>query len=228
MTIDNPKNLVPKFFDNTSTSYDKVVVLATFGKDRYWKKEILKHIQKGTNILDLACGTGILTRKLAEKFPNSKIIGLDITQSYLEIAKRNSFKYTNISFIRQDAEKLNLDKKFDCIVSSYIPKYCKPELLVQRCLSHLNSGGKIILHDFIYPENRIIGNLWDLYFILLNFVGNFIPTWKKAFVELPRLIKSSSWLELYAKEMKRNGLEVKHQYLTWNSSAILVGKKSLG
>ena len=225
MTVDNPKNLVPKFFDNTSTSYDKVVVLATFGKDRYWKKEILKHIQNGTNILDLACGTGILTRKLAEKFPNSKIIGLDITQSYLEIAKRNSFKYTNISFIRQDAEKLNLDKKFDCIVSSYIPKYCKPELLVQRCLSHLNSGGKIILHDFIYPENRIIGNLWDLYFILLNFVGNFIPTWKEAFVELPRLIKSSSWLELYAKEMKRNGLEVKYQYLTWNSSAILVGKK---
>ncbi len=225
MTVDNPKNLVPKFFDKTSISYDKVVVLATFGKDRYWKKEILKHIQKGTNILDLACGTGILTRKLAEKFPNSKIIGLDITQSYLEIAKRNSFKYTNISFIRQDAEKLNLDKKFDCIVSSYIPKYCKPELLVQRCLSHLNSGGKIILHDFIYPKNRIIGNLWDLYFILLNFVGNFIPTWKEAFVELPRLIKSSSWLELYAKEMKRNGLEVKHQYLTWNSSAILVGKK---
>ncbi len=225
MTVDNPKNLVPKFFDNTSTSYDKVAVLATFGKDRYWKKEILKHIQKGTNILDLACGTGILTRKLAEKFPNSKIIGLDITQSYLEIAKRNSFKYTNISFIRQDAEKLNLDKKFDCIVSSYIPKYCKPELLVQRCLSHLNSGGKIILHDFIYPKNRIIGNLWDLYFILLNFVGNFISTWKEAFVELPRLIKSSSWLELYAKEMKRNGLEVKYQYLTWNSSAILVGKK---
>ncbi len=225
MTVDNPKNLVPKFFDKTSTSYDKVAVLATFGKDRYWKKEILKHIQKGTNILDLACGTGILTRKLAEKFPNSKIIGLDITQSYLEIAKQNSFKYTNISFIHQDAEKLNLDKKFDCIVSSYIPKYCNPKLLVQQCISHLNSEGKIILHDFTYPKNRITGNLWDLYFILLNFIGNFIPTWKEAFVELPRLIKSSSWLELYAKEMIKNELEVKHQYLTWNSSAILVGKK---
>ena len=143
MTVDNPKNLVPKFFDNTSTSYDKVAVLATFGKDRYWKKEILKHIQKGTNILDLACGTGILTRKLAEKFPNSKIIGLDITQSYLQIAKRNSFKYTNISFIHQDAEKLNLDKKFDCIVSSYIPKYCKPELLVQRCLLNPSRDGVV-------------------------------------------------------------------------------------
>jgi len=67
-----------------------------------------------------------------------------------------------------------------------------------------------------------------LYFIWLNFVGNFLHTWKEAFAELPRLIKSSSWLELYTKEMKRNGLEVKHQYLTWNSSAILVGKKSLG
>jgi demethylmenaquinone methyltransferase/2-methoxy-6-polyprenyl-1,4-benzoquinol methylase len=225
LTIENPKNLVPKFFDNTSKSYDKVAVLATFGKDRYWKNEILKNIQ-GSIFLDLACGTGILTRKIAESFPNSKIIGLDITQSFLKVAKRNSTMYKNISFVHQDAEKLSLDTKFDCIVSSYIPKYCNPSLVIPRCISHLNSGGKIILHDFTYPQNRVIGTLWDMYFVVLNFAGNFIPTWKKAFAELPKLIKSSSWLELYEKEMRRNGLVVKSEHLTWNSSAILIGKKA--
>jgi len=40
--------------------------------------------------LDLACGTGILTREIAEKFPNAKIVGIDITKSYLDVAKENS------------------------------------------------------------------------------------------------------------------------------------------
>ena len=225
MAIKNPKNLVSEFFDNTSKSYDKIAVLATFGKDRYWKNEILNKIH-GSKLLDLACGTGILTRKIAERFPNSKIVGLDITETYLKIAKKNSVMYKNISFIHQDAEKLNLDTKFDCIVSSYIPKYCDPELLIPRCISHLNTGGTIILHDFTYPKNSLVGSLWDFYFIILHFIGNFIPSWKKAFIELPKLIKSNSWVELYEKEMKANGLVVESQHLTWNASVILVGKNA--
>ena len=97
MTIRDPKNLVPEFFDNTSKSYDKVAVLATFGKDRYWKNQILNHIN-GSTFLDLACGTGILTRKIAEKFPKSNIVGLDITENYLKVAKKNLASYRNISF----------------------------------------------------------------------------------------------------------------------------------
>ena len=57
----SPKNLVPTFFNDTADTYEKVVVTATFGKDRYWKKEILKEISQGNTFLDLACGTGILT-----------------------------------------------------------------------------------------------------------------------------------------------------------------------
>jgi len=221
---ESPKNLVPKFFDNTASSYDKVVVWATFGKDKFWKNEILNHIPDSDLILDLACGTGIVTRKIAEKFPNSTIIGVDITQSYLEIAKKNSKEYKNISFLHQDAEKLDLDKKFDCIVSSYIPKYCEPEILIKSCLKHLNSWGTIILHDFTYPKNGVVKALWDLYFVVLSGVGYFIPEWKEAFVELPKLIRSSKWTTRYENEMEKNGFDVKRLDLTWNSSAILVAK----
>ncbi len=221
----HPRELVPKFFDNTAATYDRVASWATFGKDSYWKNEVLNQIPGGDTFLDLACGTGILTRKLAQKFPNSRIIGVDITQSYLEVAKRNSSSFQNISFVCQDAEKLNLNEKFDCIVSSYIPKYCSSKILTQICAEHLNPGGRIILHDFTYPQNRLARSMWDAYFVLLQFAGNFIPEWKEAFAELPKLIRSTTWVAGYEKEMKKSGLDVQCQYFTWGSSAILVGIK---
>lgn len=224
--MEPPKKLVPKFFDNTAATYDKVVSRATFGKDNRWKNTIISQIPKGDAFLDLACGTGILTRKLAQRFPNSNVVGIDITPSYLEMAKRNSPSFTNVSFIHQDAEKLNLDTKFDCIVSSYIPKYCDPQVLTKICIKHLNSGGRIILHDFTYPQNRLVRSLWDAYFVVLGLAGSLVPEWKEAFSELPKLIRSTTWVADYEKEMKKSGLDVRCQYLTWHSSAILVGIKN--
>ncbi len=222
---ESPKNLVPKFFDGTSNSYDKVVAYFTFGKDKYWKNKIVEFIQNGESFLDLACGTGILTRKIAKKFPNGSIIGVDITKSYLELAKKNSSSNKNISYLQQDAETIELSKKFDCITASYLPKYCDPTILVKKCIKHLKPNGKIILHDFTYPKNSFVKVFWEMYFGVLNFVGFLIPSWKEAFVKLPKLIKLSNWLDSYENEMKRGGLDVIRLNLTWNSTAILVGKK---
>lgn len=222
---ESPKNFVPKFFDKTYSSYDNIVSFCTFGKDKYWKNKILGFIQNGEYFLDLACGTGILTRKIAEKFPNNSVIGVDVTRGYLEQAKKNSSSNNNISYLHQDAERLDLSKKFDCISTSYLPKYCEPTILVRRCIEHLKPNGKIIFHDFTYPKNKFVKALWESYFVVLGFVGYFIPSWKEAFVNLPKLIKSSKWLEKYENEMKRNGLDVIRINLTWNSSAILVAKK---
>ncbi len=223
--VESAKNLVPKFFDETGTTYDGVVSYGTLGKDKYWKRKILKQISNGTSFLDLACGTGILTRQIAEKFPNAKIIGVDITKSYLDVAKRNSNSFDNISFILDDAEVLKLDTKFDCITASYLPKYCNPEVLVKNCINHLNPGGKIILHDFTYPKNLIIKGLWNLFLMFLRLVGYFIPSWKEALIGLPKLIRSTTWLHSYSNVMKKSGLSTSHQYLTYGVSAILIGTK---
>lgn len=225
LTAESPRDLVPRFFDKTALTYDKIVQWTTFGKDKYWKDEIVKKIPPSDSILDLACGTGILTRKIAQKFPNAKIVGIDVSESYLEVAKIKSKLEQNISFVRQDAEKLNLNSKFDCITSSYISKYCSPKVLIESCLKHLKPGAKIILHDFIYPTTEVALKFWNLHFKVLNIVGYFLPKWREVFIELPKLIRSSNWLDEYEREMKKNGLTVEIQYLTWKSTAILTGTK---
>ena len=219
----SPKELVPLFFGNTANTYDSVVMWATFGRDRYWKNEILTKIENPSSILDLACGTGILTRKLARMFPKSKILGIDISKNYLSLAEKNSLSFSNVSFLLCDAENLDFDKKFDCICSSYIPKYCDPKVLVKNMVSHLNAGGKIVLHDFTYPKNQSIRMLWRCYFVLLNLMGYF-TSWKYAFKELPILVKNSDWTNSYKYELEKYGFAVTLQSLTLDSSTILAAQ----
>ena len=225
MLAESAKNLVPKFFDETGTTYDGVVSYGTLGKDKYWKRKILEQISDGDSFLDLACGTGILTREIAEKFPSAEIVGVDITKSYLDVAKQNSNSFDNISFILDDAEEFKLDSKFDCITASYLPKYCDPEVLVKNCVAHIKPGGKIIFHDFTYPKNLVIKLLWNFFFIFLRLAGYFIPSWKDALIGLPKLIRRTKWLDSYSDAMKKSGLKVSHQYLTYGASAILTGTK---
>lgn len=227
LKIRSSKELVPRFFEKTARTYDKIVNLTTFGKDKYWKKEIIKKIPNCNSVLDLACGTGILTFQIAEKLPNAKITGVDITDGYLEIARKKLKPSQKISFLCQDAEKLDLDQKFDCITSSYIPKYCKAETLIKMCLNHLNPRCKIILHDFTYPENKIVRSLWNLYFMVLHVIGYLLPDWKNVFVELPKLIRETRWLDDYKDTMEKYGLQVDKQSLTWHTSSILTGIKKI-
>ena len=221
----NPKDFVPLFFNETSDSYDTIVHWTTFGKDGFWKNNILDMLTTEKTVLDLACGTGILTRQVAKKIPHSEIIGIDITESYLQKARERSRAYPNISYVHQDAEKMDLGGKFDCIMASYLPKYCNPDVLVKNCLEHLNTGGKIILHDFTYPKNKIVRKAWNMYFEILRLEGFFLPSWKSVFVNLPEIIRSTKWTEEYERVMKDNHLTTQIKSLTLGTSAILTGVK---
>ena len=198
--VKSPKELIPYFFDKNAKTYDRMVCLATFGKDMYWKKEIVNKINSANSVLDLACGTGILTRMIFNKFPYSRIVGVDISKRYLDVAIKKSSSC--IVFFLQDAEKIKFEEKFDCVCSSYIPKYCNPTILIKRCINHLSPNGTIILHDFVFPENFMVQTLWKLHFVLLRFLGIFLPSWRFAFAELPKLIQDNRWVEQYTHELE--------------------------
>ena len=224
MLKESPQDLVPKFFNgNNSDSYDRIVRCTTFGRDGFWKHRILEQLSAEKTVLDLACGTGILTEQIAQKLDCAEITGVDITGHYLDKARQRLELYPNISLINQDAERLNLGKKFDCITTSYLPKYCTPDTLIKSCLRHLNPGGKIVLHDFTYPKNRLMQKMWNAYFGVLDVAGSLVPSWRRVFADLPSLIRTSNWAEEYTAIMKRHKLKVFKEHLTCGTSAIVVG-----
>lgn len=97
-----------------------------FQADAIWPQE--KHLFERyqlsgpIEILDLGCGTGEITRRLAEHYPEAKLIGMDILESNLFFAKRDSSEFTNrITYQQGDAFNLPFaDASVDLVVCRHV------------------------------------------------------------------------------------------------------------
>jgi trans-aconitate methyltransferase len=70
--------------------------------------------EKGSRVIDLGCGNGMLTDKLAEK--GYDVTGIDDSVDMLELARK---EYPDYNFVKGNAIDFNLDKKADVIFSIY-------------------------------------------------------------------------------------------------------------
>jgi len=215
-----------RFFSGTGPTYDRIVRLCTLGFDGAWKKKILAKIPKEpARILDQACGTGILTFLIAERFPSCQVTGVDMTEEYLEIARRKlrSRKMKNMEFISGRAEDILLASPLDCITSSYLGKYADLDRLIPNIGKMLRPGGRLIMHDFTYPANHAFARLWESYFRILQIGGGWrYPQWKTVFYELPGFLRQTRWVEELVQTLRANSFrEIRVQSLTFGTSAIV-------
>ena len=220
------EELVDGFFTGTGRSYDRVVKVTTFGLDARWKRRVLAHVPESAGaILDLACGTGIVTMKLHEEHPNARIVGVDVTDEYLAVARGKFADLdADVTFILSNAETMELTGTFDAVVSCYIPKYVDPDVLLSRLEGHLNPGAVIALHDFDYPRGFIPRAIWSAHMWTLSTLGRRVfPEWDVVFDKnLARLLKESGWVRRYRAAFAAHGYEdVRHENLTWRSAGIV-------
>lgn len=89
----------------------------------------MANLQPGEKVLETACGTGLVTFRIAETVqPGGKVIATDISDGMIEIAKSEAKKkdIPNVNFRRMDAEELELeDESFDAAICAlglmYVP-----------------------------------------------------------------------------------------------------------
>lgn len=232
MTGSDPSKLetVERFFSGTGFSYDRVVVVCTGGLDLYWKKRILGLVPpQPRRILDQACGTGIVTLKLARAFPEARVTGVELREEYLELAreKARAQGVGNVDFALGRAEEVLLDEEVDCIVSSYLAKYAELDLLIRNAARMLRPGGRVILHDFACPENPVLRRLWLFYLALLRSVGGrFFPEWGTVFRELPEFLVRTTWVPDTVAALERHGFrEIVRRSLGLGTAALVTARK---
>lgn len=231
MTQSDPRlALVERLFRGTGSTYDLVVDVATFGIDRLWKRRIVRLIPAGAQrILDLACGTGISTVAIARRFPQARVVGVELRDEYLALARQkvHALGLSNVELVLSRAEDYRSSEPFDCIASSYLAKYADLPRLVPNCRDLLNEGGLLVMHDFILPRGRSLVALWRLYFKALQLVGGaLLPSWNEIYHGLPRLIEQTRWLPELEQALAENGFrDIRTEYLTAYGSAIVSARK---
>ena len=88
--------------------------------------EVIKVTRNGDNILDMCTGSGCIGITLAKKFPESRLLGVDVSEKALKVAQKNkhNLEVDNIDFMLSDLfGELGNDITFNTIVSNppYIP-----------------------------------------------------------------------------------------------------------
>ena len=221
---------VSRFFSGTGVTYDWMVNLATFGIDRRWKHRIMGLVPpESKRILDLACGTGILTVALAERYPACHIVGVELREEYLSLgrSKIQRLGITNVELVLSRAEEYRANEQFDCVVSSYLAKYADLKSLTQTTKDMLKDGGLLLMHDFTYPPHALLVWVFHFYFFVLQRLGApLFPAWREIFYGLPALIQETRWTSELTEALQTNGFrEIRMEYLTAYGSAIVTARK---
>ena len=127
--------------------------------ERYWRQQIepaqtrlleLANLQSGERVLDIACGTGLVTFPAARSIgPGGSIVGTDLSQDMVTRAagEAESIGVTNATFERMDAEDLQYEPgTFDAVLCAlglmYVPDAQKALAEMYRVL---HTGGRAIV-----------------------------------------------------------------------------------
>jgi 2-polyprenyl-3-methyl-5-hydroxy-6-metoxy-1,4-benzoquinol methylase len=116
--------------------------------------KILKSKKK---ILDFGSGYGFFTKELSRKFPDKKIIGIDINKKRIEFAKKNN-KNTEVNY-KVTKEIIG---KYDAIILMFVIHEIKNhKKKLKKLASSLNKEGILLIYDFrkvAKKEFRILYN----------------------------------------------------------------------
>jgi demethylmenaquinone methyltransferase/2-methoxy-6-polyprenyl-1,4-benzoquinol methylase len=81
---------VRRMFDRVAPRYDLANTVFSLGQDKGWRRAAARatHLSTGEVAIDVACGTGALTRELAAMAPGAKVVGMDFSREMLRLAAR--------------------------------------------------------------------------------------------------------------------------------------------
>ena len=184
---------VQRMFAAIAPSYDLNNRLHSLGLDQYWRNVAVKmaDVKPADTIVDVACGTGDLTIKLAHRLwrvhagtnrsPSpGQVLGIDFTSEMLPIARHKAARQwasirgdshltlldDTVRFINGDALALPLPERSADILSIAfgIRNVADWGRAIDEFARVLKPGGRLIILEFSLPKNPLLRGLYNFYF----------------------------------------------------------------
>jgi demethylmenaquinone methyltransferase / 2-methoxy-6-polyprenyl-1,4-benzoquinol methylase len=203
-------------FDRIAGRYELLNALMSAGLNRIWNKKALQAtgLRPGGRALDLACGTGSLTRDLAKRVGSEGyVLGMDFSKEMIGAAKKRPA--SNVEYLLGDATDLQgvEDGSFDAATIAYgarnIPNL---DALFGEMARAVRPGGRVVCLEIARPRGRFFATFYGLWFDrLVPWLGAKVSGDAWAYSYLPESVKAFVAPGELAEIMRRNGL----QNVTW-------------
>ncbi|WP_273843389.1 ubiquinone/menaquinone biosynthesis methyltransferase [Rubrobacter calidifluminis] len=211
---------VREMFDRISRRYELLNLIMTAGMHRRWNSRVIEvaGLEGGERVLDLACGTGSLSRDLARAVgPYGYVLGVDFSAGMLRLARRRM--YANLEYRLGDATDLKEveSRSFDVATIAYgarnIPDLAALFSEMRRCLK---PGGRAVCLEIARPEGVPARAFYGVWFDrIVPLLGGMISGDREAYAYLPRSVKEFVAPAELAGIMERSGL----RNVTWERLA---------
>jgi len=228
------QRLVRGVFDSVATKYDVMNDLMSMGMHRLWKHFTLGQtgLQPGQAALDVAGGTGDLTRGMARQVgPTGHVILSDINQAMLEQGRNRLLDdgvVGNVGFAQANAEALPFaDNSFDCITIGFgLRNVTHKEKALASMYRVLRPGGQLMVLEFSRPVAALTP-FYDLYsFKVLPFMGKLVANDPDSYRYLAESIRKHPDQETLLQMMNDAGFErTRYHNLTGGIVALHRGYK---
>lgn len=100
-------------------------------------------------LVDIGSGPGNLDLLIAQKYPNLKVIGVDLSETMIKIAQRKKKNLTNLEFKIMDGNNLEFgENSIDYVISTFTMHHWKnPLKVLNEIYRVLKIGGQAFIYD---------------------------------------------------------------------------------
>ena len=223
---------VGEVFTSVSKNYDIMNDAMSFGMHRLWKKILVELASVGNEdvILDIASGTGDISKLISKEYPNTSIFMSDINYEMLSEGRDRAINESfdnNCTFCQLSGEILPFkDNVFDLITVGFgLRNFTNKEKGLEEMKRCLKKDGKLLILEFSKPINPTFSKIYDWYsFNVLPKLGSILANDSDSYQYLAESIRMHPDQEYLKKMIIESGFkEAKFYNLLTGIVAIHIG-----
>ena len=169
-TDQTKKEEVREMFDNIAPKYDLLNHTLSMSIDRVWRRRVVGEVRRAKpgRILDVATGTGDLAIAMARRIRDVQVLGVDLSEQMLAVARRKIEARGldgRIVLDRGDAERLAVaDASVDVATVAFgVRNFGDLGAGLRELARTIKPGGKVVILEFSRPRNRVFRALYEFY-----------------------------------------------------------------
>ncbi len=215
-------------FDSVAGNYDIMNDVMSLGVHRLWKRHTieLSGIRPGKVVLDLAGGTGDLTKEFAKRVgKEGKVVLADINESMVRVGRDrliNAGIAGNVEYTITNAEALAFpDNTFDLATIAFgLRNVTNKDKALEELYRVLKPGGQLMILEFSKVTQPLFAKFYDFYsFNILPKMGKLIANDEASYQYLAESIRMHPDQETLKQMMLTAGFD-KAEYLNMNEGIV--------